>query len=228
MTSTTVSGRTDGRTHDHDHDDHKRTPAQWFCLLVGPALILAGILGFLADASFDTGVTTDPEGGNADGALQGDGFLGFEVNGWHNLVHLASGLFLLSMYKKRKTAKTAVLAFAAIYAIVTLIGLIDGNDVLGILPVNPADNILHIGLTLGALAAGLLSKAHYDRHRAEKVRTVRTTERARAHEGTAPVTTGRTTGRTVETETAGRGTTESAGHGRTLRPEDHDETRGRR
>jgi hypothetical protein len=33
--------------------------------------------------------------------------------------------------------------------------LIDGTDVLGLLPVNPADNILHILLTVAAFAAAL-------------------------------------------------------------------------
>jgi hypothetical protein len=32
--------------------------------------------------------------------------------------------------------------------------LIDGKDVLGLIPINPADNVLHILLTVAALAAG--------------------------------------------------------------------------
>jgi hypothetical protein len=40
---------------------------------------------------------------------------------------------------------------------VTVIGLVDGHDVLGVIPVNPADNVLHILLTVAALAAGLVS-----------------------------------------------------------------------
>jgi hypothetical protein len=39
--------------------------------------------------------------------------------------------------------------------VVTLIGSIDGTDVLGLLPVNPADNILHLLLTVAAFAAAL-------------------------------------------------------------------------
>jgi hypothetical protein len=129
-----------------DHRD--RTLAQWFCSIVGPVLLLVGIFGFISDATFDAG-----------SAVQGDGFLGFEVNGWHNLVHIASGAFLLALAKKRKTAKTATIAFGAIYALVSIIGLIDGNDVLGIIPVNPADNVLHVVLSLASLAAGFGSPA---------------------------------------------------------------------
>ena len=202
-----------------------RTPAQWFCTLVGPILILAGILGFLADATFDTGGSPDGKGGNAGGALQGDSFLGLEVNGWHNVVHILSGLFLVAMAKKRSTAKTGVLVFAAIYAIVSLIGLINGNDVLGIFPINPADNILHILLTLGALLAGLASDAkdHVVGHGGTTGAS--TGERTR----TADVASGATARTTTERATTDRTATDRGSEeGRTLRPEDHDRTRGDR
>jgi hypothetical protein len=147
---------------------HRRgkTPAQWYCYLAGAALLLAGIFGFIADASFDTAasVDTDP-GGNADGQLQGDSFLGFEVNGWHNVVHLLSGLVLLAAAPKRRSAKLVALIFGLTYGLVTLIGLIDGNDVLGFIPVNPADNILHLALSLAGILSALASRAddHDDR-----------------------------------------------------------------
>ncbi len=163
------------------------TPAQWFCLLAGATLLLVGLLGFISDASFDVQGTGDGEGGNANGQLQGDSFLGFEVNGWHNVVHILSGLLLLSAFRKRTAAKTIALLFGLIYAAVTIIGLIDGNDVLGLIPVNRADNILHIALTLAAILSSLVSP------RDEKLRT-----------STAPAT-GTTTSPTVaRTETTGR------------------------
>src|SRR3712207_5565947 len=121
----------------------KKTPAQLYAYLVGAVLVLAGILGFIADSAFDTG-----------NGIDGDKLLGiFEVNGIHNLVHIGSGLLLLAVAPKRATARAGVLAFGAVYAIVTVIGLIDGEDVLGLLPVNPADNVLHIALTLAAFLA---------------------------------------------------------------------------
>ena len=127
-----------------------RTPAQWFCYIFGATLILVGLIGFLANSTFDTGRD-----------LQGDPLLGiFDVNGWHNIVHLASGAFLLAMAPKRATAKTAAIAFGLIYAVVTVIGLIDGSDVLNLLPINAADNVLHIALTAAALLAGFTSKAN--------------------------------------------------------------------
>ena len=135
-----------------------RTPAQWYCLLGGLALLLAGALGFLADASFDTGSTADVDRlGNANGQLQGDSFLGFEVNGWHNLIHIASGLFLLLGASRARRARTFALTFGALYGVVTIFGLIDGNDVLGLFPINAADNVLHIGLTALAFIAAAAS-----------------------------------------------------------------------
>src|SRR3954452_6233292 len=135
-----------------------RTPAQWYCLLGGLALVLAGALGFLADASFDTGSTADVDRlGNADGQLQGDSFLGFEVNGWHNVIHVATGLFLLLGASRARRARTFALIFGVVYGIVTVIGLIDGNDVLGLFPINAADNVLHVGLTALAFIAAAAS-----------------------------------------------------------------------
>jgi hypothetical protein len=130
--------------------DRPRSPAQLFCLVIGATLVLVGVLGFFVEAKFDTSTGGDP------GALDGENLILFEVNGWHNTVHILSGLFLLALMGRHATARIAALSFGAIYAVVTLIGLIDGTDVLGLLPVNPADNILHILLTVAAFAAALV------------------------------------------------------------------------
>jgi hypothetical protein len=163
-------------------DDRGRTAAQWLCLIIGPVLILAGILGFIADASFDVGDD-----------LERDSFLGLDVNGWHNLVHIASGVFLVAMAPRRSTARAGAIAFGLVYAVVTLIGFIDGDDVLGFMPVDGADNVLHLLLTIAALWAGLISPgdepARRRRGEGEQVEQVRTVgeaerERARAERGT--------------------------------------------
>jgi hypothetical protein len=136
----------------------RMAPAQWYCLLVGLSLLLAGALGFLADASFDTGAGADGDRlGNADGQLQGDGFLGFEVNAWHNIVHLLSGLVLLAAFRRRGPAKAVALGFGVVYGLVAIIGLIDGSDVLGIIPVNGADNVLHVALSALGILTSLMS-----------------------------------------------------------------------
>ena len=127
--------------------DDTRTPAQWYCLLAGIALLLAGIFGFISDSEFDTG----------DG-VQGDLFLGFEVNGIHNLIHVASGLVLLAASPKRASARAVALGFGLVYGLVAIIGLIDGEDVLGLIPINSADNLLHIALAALGIITGLISR----------------------------------------------------------------------
>src|SRR4051812_31717384 len=145
-----------------------KTPAQWYCLLAGAALLLAGITGFIADSSFDVGNNID-----------GGSLLGFEVNGIHNLVHIASGLVLLAAFARRGPARAVALAFSLVYGLVTIIGIVDGQDVLGLIPVNAADNVLHAALTLVGLLAAVASPAdRRDRavrgdHRAESTTTVR-------------------------------------------------------
>jgi hypothetical protein len=59
-----------------------RNPARLYALIVGAVLTAAGILGFFYISDFSTG-----------GAVPRDAVLGLlDVNGWHNLVHLATGL----------------------------------------------------------------------------------------------------------------------------------------
>ncbi|HWM10372.1 MAG TPA: DUF4383 domain-containing protein [Solirubrobacteraceae bacterium] len=137
--------------------DDQRTPAQWYCLLAGLSLLLAGVLGFISDASFNTG----------DG-VQGDSFIGFEVNAIHNLVHIASGLVLLAASPKRASARAVALGFGVVYALVAIIGIIDGEDVLGLIPINAADNVLHVALAALGIISGLMSRAD-DRGRGSTV-----------------------------------------------------------
>ncbi len=125
--------------------------------LLGATLVLAGILGFLfAGRGFGHG---DP---------QGEDLIIFEVNGWHNVVHILTGLLLLAAVPRAPLAIAALLVFAGGYAIVTLWGFLDGDDVLGLIAIDQADNFLHLALTLvpmGAvtLALGLIALAQRQR-----------------------------------------------------------------
>ena len=124
------------------HRYRGRSPAQKYCLLVGAVLLVAGVAGFLVDADFQTG------------DIDGDKLIGFEVNGFHNLVHLLSGFLLLAAAPRRGASKVVALVFGLVYGAVAIAGLADGDDFIGLFPVNTADNILHIVLSaLGVLAA---------------------------------------------------------------------------
>jgi hypothetical protein len=115
--------------------------------LAGLSLLLAGVFGFISDSSFDTG----------DG-VQGDLLLGFEVNAIHNLIHVASGLGLLAASPRRASARAVAIGFGLVYGLVAIIGLIDGEDVLGLIPINSADNLLHIALAALGIITGLISR----------------------------------------------------------------------
>ena len=134
--------RTADRTAHRDY-----TPAQIYSLAFGATLLLVGILGFFVESSFDVG-----------DSLRGDELIAFEVNGWHNVVHVLSGLVGLALWRSRPGARSFALGFGLVYGIVTIWGFVDGNDVLSLIPVNDADNFLHLAISAAGIAAGLASR----------------------------------------------------------------------
>ncbi len=131
-----------------------RTLAQVSCLVGGAVLIAVGVLGFFFGGSdFTTGAN-----------LQGQNFIVFEVNGWHNIVHIAAGAVLLLTAPTPRLAVTGLLIVGLLYAGVTVWGFVEGNDVLNLIPVNTADNWLYLALAglallIAILSGGLLSSA---------------------------------------------------------------------
>lgn len=132
-----------------------RSPAQLYALLFGAVLLLVGIAGFFVDSSFDAGA-----------GVEGDELIAFEVNGVHNLVHIASGLLGLALAGTLAGARTFALGFGVVYLAVAIIGFVDGDDVLNLIPVNTADNWLHVAIAVTGIAAGL-SPASSDAARTE-------------------------------------------------------------
>ena len=127
------------------------SPAQIVAGVLGAVLVVAGLIGLAVDTSFDTG-----------SGLQGDELLGLEVNGWHNIVHIASGLLLLVGIGGNGRARRVCRLFALTYIVVTIVGFADGDDLFGLLPVNAADNFLHLALALVAWWAARISKDRRD------------------------------------------------------------------
>ncbi len=128
-----------------------RSPAQVFALVIGVTLVAAGILGFFYSASFGTGDGTER-----------DAVLGIlDVNAWHNLFHLVSGVIALAVAGSYGGARSFALAFGAVYLVVTILGFIagDGDEILNLIPVNTEDNVLHLLIGIAGIAAGLATPA---------------------------------------------------------------------
>ncbi len=134
-------------------DTHRdSTPASLYAGLIGAVLLLAGIIGFFYSSSFGSP-------GDREAVL---GIL--DVNGWHNLVHLASGaLGLLAFASGPAASRTYALAFGAVYIVVAIWGFIigSGESILSIIPINTEDNILH--LILGVLGVGAYAASDPER-----------------------------------------------------------------
>ena len=113
--------------------------------MIGASLTLAGIVGFLYSGSFG-----DP--GKVDDVF---GVLG--VNGWHNLVHLATGLAGLALFRSYAGARAYAIGLGVVYACVAIWGFVigGGEAILGFLPVNTEDNVLHLLIALAGIFTGL-------------------------------------------------------------------------
>jgi hypothetical protein len=131
----------------------RKSPAQAYALTFGATLVLAGIVGFFYDGSFSTGASAAHD----HGALIGV----FDVNGWHNVVHIVSGAIGLALADSWVGARLYALGFGLIYLLVAAIGfaLGDGHAVFGLIPVNDADNVLHLAIAVLGLIAAAASPA---------------------------------------------------------------------
>jgi hypothetical protein len=125
-----------------------KTVAQVYAMALGGVLVLVGIVGFLVEPSFAVG----------DSAQRGTLIL-FDINGWHNVVHLLSGIVGLAMAGTAAKARLFSIGYGVVYVLVTILGFIvgDGGLLLSIIPINTADNLLHLVIALTGIGVGLAS-----------------------------------------------------------------------
>ena len=78
-----------------------------------------------------------------------------DVNGWHNVVHLATGLLGLAFAGSYDGSCRFAIGLGVVYSLVTVMGLLYGSDdaILGLVPINAEDNVLHALIALAGLAA---------------------------------------------------------------------------
>lgn len=127
------------------------TAVQTAALVVGIVFIVVGILGFIP------GVTTNIEtlmfAGHESGAL----LLGvFQVSILHNIVHLLYGIAGVALARTFSGARNYLIWGGAVYLVLWLYGLFVALDSpANFVPLNDADDWLHLVLGLGMITLGL-------------------------------------------------------------------------
>jgi len=130
-----------------------RTAVQTAALVVAVVFLLVGVLGFIPGITTDYGDMTFA-GHHSDAELLGV----FQVSVLHNIVHLLFGLIGLFMYRTVANARLYLVGGGVIYLVLWLYGLVVGQDSsANFVPLNSADDWLHLFLGLGMVALGVLT-----------------------------------------------------------------------
>ena len=137
------------------HAHHARTAGadvQKVAMAAGVVFLVVGVLGCIP------GVTTGYEDLALAGHESGAELLGiFQVSVLHNLVHLLFGVAGLAMARRWDSARAYLIGGGLIYLVLWIYGLVvdKGSDA-NFVPVNTADDWLHLLLGLGMVAVGLI------------------------------------------------------------------------
>ncbi|MET9343077.1 DUF4383 domain-containing protein [Nonomuraea sp. NPDC003804] len=129
-----------------------RSPVQLAALVVGAVFLLVGVLGFIP------GITTHYHALAVAGPGSGALLLGvFQVSILHNVVHLLFGVAGILLARTWAGARGYLIVGGVIYLLLWVYGLLIGHhSPANFVPVNMADNWLHLFLGLGMVALGFL------------------------------------------------------------------------
>ncbi|WP_432494693.1 DUF4383 domain-containing protein [Kineococcus auxinigenes] len=129
-----------------------RSPVSLTSLLVGIAFLLVGVMGFIP------GITTDYGQLSWAGPDSHAHLLGvFQVSVLHNVLHLLFGVLGVVLARWSDAAKAYLLVGGAAYLGLWVYGLVVAQDAqANFVPLNTADDWLHLGLGAGMVLFGLL------------------------------------------------------------------------
>ena len=129
-----------------------RHPVQTTGMVVSAVFIVVGLLGFIP------GATTNFDQLSFAGHMSGALLLGlFAVSVLHNLVHLAFGVVGFAMSRTASGARAFLIGGGIVYAVLWIYGLIiDFDSAANFVPLNTADNWLHLALAVGMIGLGVL------------------------------------------------------------------------
>ncbi|NGN95655.1 DUF4383 domain-containing protein [Nocardioides sp. KC13] len=127
------------------------TTLQLAATVVAGTFLLVGVLGFIP------GITTGYDSMTFAGHESNAQLLGiFQVSILHNIVHLLFGIAGLVLARTWNGARAYLIAGGAIYLVLWIYGLaIDHESAANFVPLDDADNWLHLVLGAGMLALGL-------------------------------------------------------------------------
>jgi type II secretory pathway component PulF len=130
----------------------RRTPIQTAALATGAVFLLVGILGFIP------GITSNYSELGAAGPTSEALLLGFfQVSILHNVVHLLFGVAGIAMARTATQARNFLVGGGIVYLILWLYGLLVPHDsAANFVPMNAADNWLHLVLGLGMIVLGVV------------------------------------------------------------------------
>lgn len=131
-----------------------RSLAQTLALVFGLAFLGAGILGFIPGITQDLG---DIEFAGKDSPAELLGI--FQVSILHNIVHLLFGIAGIALARTVPGALAYLLWGGVIYLVLFLYGLLvsESSDA-NFVPMNNADDWLHLVLGVGLLGSWFISK----------------------------------------------------------------------
>ena len=124
------------------------TLAHTYTVVVAPALVVTGLVGFIVDISFGDG-----------GELRGNTDFILELNGWHNALHLGFGVVGLALLGSPFLARLFSISWGSMAVLLLGWGFTSRYPVAGLVPVNTADNSFHVLDAMGLLAAFLSPRA---------------------------------------------------------------------